>query len=105
MHHRVPRRVGLARLTRRSVFETQWKSPSRDFPLNAFTRRPNESLHIGKDVVITVLVIKGQQVRLGITAPKDVVIDRAEVHARKQREPAAPAHSLDLERDIARLSP
>jgi carbon storage regulator len=50
------------------------------------SRRPNESLHIGKDVVITVLGIHGQQVRLGIDAPKTVVIDREEVHARKQRE-------------------
>ena len=52
------------------------------------SRRPTESLHIGNDIVITVLGIKGAQVRLGITAPKEVVFDRAEVHARKQREHA-----------------
>ena len=50
------------------------------------TRRPEESLHIGNDVVVTVLGIKGNQVRLGIRAPTDVVIDRDEVHLRKQRE-------------------
>jgi carbon storage regulator len=50
------------------------------------SRRPNESLHIGDNIVITVLGIKGNQVRLGITAPKTVVIDREEVHQRKQRE-------------------
>ena len=50
------------------------------------TRRPEESLHIGNDVVVTVLGIKGNQVRLGIRAPTEIVIDRDEVHLRKQRE-------------------
>jgi len=50
------------------------------------TRRPTESLHIDDQVVITVLGIRGQQVRLGITAPKDVVVDRTEVHQRKLLE-------------------
>ena len=50
------------------------------------TRSPEESLHIGNDVVVTVLGIKGNQVRLGIRAPTDIVIDRDEVHLRKQRE-------------------
>jgi carbon storage regulator len=49
-------------------------------------RRPTESLLIGPDITVTVLAIHGNQVRLGITAPRDVVVDRAEVHARKQRE-------------------
>ena len=50
------------------------------------TRRPEESLHIGTDIVLTVLSIKGNQVRLGVRAPADVVVDREEVHLRKQRE-------------------
>ena len=50
------------------------------------TRRLEESLHIGNDVVVTVLRIKGNQVRLGIRAPTDIVIDRDEIHLRKQRE-------------------
>jgi carbon storage regulator len=58
------------------------------------TRRPNESLVIGQNITITVLGIHGNQVRLGIEAPKDVVVDRAEVHHRKLREAAAPAHSV-----------
>jgi carbon storage regulator len=49
-------------------------------------RRPTESLQIGPDITVTVLGIHGNQVRLGITAPRAVVVDRAEVHARKQRE-------------------
>ena len=50
------------------------------------TRSPEESLHIGNDVVVTVLGIKGNHVRLGIRAPTEIVIDRDEVHLRKQRE-------------------
>jgi carbon storage regulator len=50
------------------------------------TRRPNESLYIGPDIVLTVLGIKGNQVRIGIQAPKDVVVDREEIHQRKQAE-------------------
>jgi carbon storage regulator len=49
-------------------------------------RRPTESLQIGPDIIVTVLGIHGNQVRLGITAPRAIVVDRAEVHARKQRE-------------------
>ena len=50
------------------------------------SRRPNESLVIGSEVTLTVLGIKGNQVRLGIDAPRDVVVDRAEVRRRKVRE-------------------
>ena len=53
-------------------------------------RRPTESLQIGPDITITVLGIHGNQVRLGITAPRTVVIDRAEVHARKLRDYTRP---------------
>jgi carbon storage regulator len=49
-------------------------------------RRPTESLQIGPDITVTVLGIHGNQVRLGITAPRAIAIDRAEIHARKQRE-------------------
>jgi carbon storage regulator len=53
------------------------------------TRRCEESVCIGAEVRITVLGIKGNQVRLGIRAPKDVVVDREEVHVRKQHEATA----------------
>lgn len=46
------------------------------------TRRPDESIMLGDDVVITVLSVKGQQVRLGIDAPKDVEVHRQEVYER-----------------------
>ena len=53
------------------------------------TRRPDETLCIGPDITLTVLGIKGNQVRLGINAPKNVIVDREEVHQRKQLEAAA----------------
>ncbi len=50
------------------------------------SRRPNESLRIGGDVIITVVGFSGSQIRLGITAPPQVTIDREEVHQRKMAE-------------------
>ena len=50
------------------------------------SRRPNESLRIGNNVVITVVGFSGNQIRLGISAPPNVIIDREEVHLRKIAE-------------------
>lgn len=50
------------------------------------TRRPQESIKIGDDVTVTVLSIKGNQVRIGIDAPKDVQVHREEIYHRIQYE-------------------
>ena len=50
------------------------------------TRRMGETLIIGDDVNMTVLGIKGNQVRLGINAPKDVSVHREEIYLRIQHE-------------------
>jgi carbon storage regulator len=60
------------------------------------TRRVGETLMIGDSVSVTVLGVKGNQVRIGITAPKDVAVHREEIYQRihgeegEQRDPAAP---------------
>jgi carbon storage regulator len=52
------------------------------------TRRVGESVMIGHDVTITVLGVKGKQVRVGIDAPKHVAVHREEIYERIQREQA-----------------
>lgn len=46
------------------------------------TRRVGETLMIGDNVAVTVLGVKGNQVRVGITAPKDVTVHREEIYER-----------------------
>jgi carbon storage regulator len=55
------------------------------------TRRVNESLRVGEDVTVTVVAVKGNQVRIGINAPKDVEVHREEIYERVQREKAQQA--------------
>lgn len=50
------------------------------------TRKPGETINIGKDVTVTVLGVKGNQVRIGINAPKEVAVHREEVAERIARE-------------------
>jgi carbon storage regulator len=52
------------------------------------TRRIGESVMIGNDVTVTVLGVKGTHVRVGITAPISVVVDREEIFERKRLETA-----------------
>lgn len=50
------------------------------------TRRTGESVKIGGDVTVTVLGVKGNQVRIGVAAPKDVIVDREEIAVRRDAE-------------------
>jgi carbon storage regulator len=55
------------------------------------TRRPNQSIVIGGNIVVTVLEVRGDQVRLGIKAPRDVDVHRDEVWAELQQANRAAA--------------
>ncbi|SFF98187.1 MULTISPECIES: carbon storage regulator CsrA [Neptunomonas] len=50
------------------------------------TRRVGETLMVGDEVTVTVLGVKGNQVRIGVNAPKDVAVHREEIYDRIQRE-------------------
>ena len=53
------------------------------------TRRAGETVMIGSDISITVLGVKGNQVRIGINAPRDVAVHREEIFERIKNEQAA----------------
>ena len=50
------------------------------------TRRIGETLMVGDDVTVTVLGVKGNQVRVGVNAPKEIAVNREEIHQRIQKE-------------------
>ncbi|MBA2132319.1 carbon storage regulator CsrA [Capillibacterium thermochitinicola] len=58
------------------------------------TRKINESIIIGDDVKVTVVEIKGEQVKLGISAPKRISVHREEVYLEIQKENQKAAETM-----------
>ena len=69
------------------------------------TRRNGESIVIGNEVVVTVLEVRGDQVRIGIDAPRDVQIHREEVFRQLETENTRAASSADRARELAARFP
>jgi carbon storage regulator len=70
------------------------------------SRRVGEEIIINDNIRVTVVAVKGDRVRLGIVAPRDVTVDRSEVHERRAQFAAIPvAVGADADVAIGVLSP
>jgi len=63
------------------------------------TRRVGETLMVGDDVTVTVLGVKGNQVRIGVNAPKDVAVHREEIYERIRKENEAGTSKPNADND------
>lgn len=66
------------------------------------TRRAGESIVIGNDIVVTVLEVRGDQVRIGIDAPRSVSVHREEIFRAVERENAAAVAAAEQTRAVLR---
>jgi carbon storage regulator len=68
----------------------------------ALTRKKGEALVINNNIEVTILEVRGDQIKIGITAPKDVPIYRKEVYLQIQKENEEAIHvdSLDMLKDF-----
>ena len=69
------------------------------------TRRVGETVMIGDDVTITVLGVKGNQVRIGINAPKHVAVHREEIYERIKREQRAAVANGEPPKPVPSFAP
>ncbi len=63
----------------------------------ALSRKEGESIMIGSDIEITVLEVKGEQIKIGISAPKSVPIYRKEIYTQIQEANRESVNTLDIE--------
>lgn len=69
------------------------------------TRRPGESIVVGEDIVITVIEIKGGQVRIGIDAPRSVDVYREEIYEQVKQENLSAIANVDQIRKVVQEPP
>ena len=65
------------------------------------TRRVGETVMIGNDITVTVLGVKGNQVRVGVNAPKEVAVHREEIYERIKREEQATGGGAAAKRPLS----
>ncbi len=63
----------------------------------ALSRKEGESIMVGSDIEITVLEVKGEQIKIGISAPKSVPIYRKEIYTQIQEANRETVNTLDIE--------
>jgi carbon storage regulator len=69
------------------------------------TRRPGESIVVGENIVVTVIEIKGGQVRIGVDAPREVDVYREEIYEQVKQENLAAIANADRIRKAIQDSP
>ena len=67
------------------------------------TRRVGETLKVGDDVSVTVLGIRGSQIRIGITAPKGIGVYREEIYDKKRNSDEQPAEDAKEAKDTSKI--
>jgi carbon storage regulator len=69
------------------------------------TRRAGEALRIGDEIEVTVMAVNGSQVRIGISAPRDIAVDREEIAERKRRDREAAGTSVAARTAPSKMAP
>ncbi len=63
----------------------------------ALSRKQGESIMIGNDIELTILEVKGEQVKVGISAPKSIPVYRKEIYMQIREENKEAAQNIDIE--------
>ena len=69
------------------------------------TRRPGESIVVGEDIVVTVIEIKGGQVRIGIDAPRSIEVYREEIYEQVRQENLSAIANVEKIREAVQDAP
>jgi len=84
-----------------AIFELERKEQT----MLILTRRVGETVMIGDSVTVTILGVKGNQVRVGVNAPKEIAVHREEIYERIKREEQAAGGGGAVRRPISGANP